>query len=133
MALAKTKVIPDYLLADPVAPEMIWETGSLGSPVLALRAIYRAAGVVELWEFATAIAGKETAVVDLQAPDNPHPANISAIVPGVCADCLFEALNVLRKIGGYGDFRAALALGEPVAERLLTAAGVKDYIGSQVG
>ena len=29
--------IPEHLLADPIAPELVWETGSLGSPVLALR------------------------------------------------------------------------------------------------
>ena len=37
LALAQKKENPDYLLADAIAPELIWETGSLGSPVLALR------------------------------------------------------------------------------------------------
>lgn len=255
MALAQKKAIPDYLLADPIAPELTWETGSLGSPVLALRggdpdilkrvadryaerfrkswrdlksgiavfmapsraheyskgdarggvealaaalglavvnlgsatlrgadsenrqgdpdesffigpaaaryraierrdgteaaraaladtpadlavevehthydatkrAIYRAAGVAELWEIATAPTGKETAIVDLQASGGPQSVEASAVVPGVQADGLDEALQVLREIGGYGEFMRALGGGEPVAERLLAAAGV---------
>ena len=87
----------------------------------AKRGIYRAAGVAELWEFATAFAGKETAIVDLQAPGGPRETPVSSLVPGVRADGLNEALRLLREIGGYGDFRAALARGEPVAERLLAA------------
>ena len=29
--------IPAHLLADPIAPEIVWEKGSLGSPVLVLK------------------------------------------------------------------------------------------------
>lgn len=37
MAPMNRRDIPGYLLADPVAPEMTWEMGSLGSTVLALQ------------------------------------------------------------------------------------------------
>ena len=87
------------------------------------RDIYRRAGVVELWELSTARSGRETAIVDLQAPGGPRPVKMSAVVPGVRADGIDEALNLLRRIGGYGEFMRALGHGEPVAERLLEAAG----------
>ena len=86
------------------------------------RDIYRRAGVRELWEVATAFAGKNTAIIDLQAPDGPCPVAVSSLIPGGRADGLDKALDVLREIGGYGDFREALALGEPVVGRLLAAA-----------
>ena len=88
----------------------------------AKRDIYRRAGVRELWEMATALAGGETAIIDLQAPDGPRPVAVSNLIPGVRADGLDGALRVLREIGGYGDFREAWGRGEPVAERLLGAA-----------
>lgn len=37
MVAEPPKDVPDYLLADPVAPELMWGKGSLGSTVLALR------------------------------------------------------------------------------------------------
>ena len=262
MAVAKREEIPDYLLADPIAPELIWETGSLGSPVLALRggypdvlermadhyaerfrkgwrdlagglavfmapstahaltardaqglvlslcaargiavfdlrdatirgsgdgrrrrgdpdeslyigeqaercramvragrgnddigeamddtpadlavevehthyerakrAIYRGAGVGELWEIATGSAGRAPAIVDLQAPGGPRPVETSAVVPGVRADGLDEALRMLREIGGIVEFVRADERGEPVAERLLAAAGATEAEG----
>ena len=255
MAIATKNEVPEYLLADPIAPELIWETGSLGSPVLALRGgspdilervadgyterfgkswrdlkrgiavfmaptrmheftskkadglaqalclarglavvplgaatiragdgarrrgdpdesffigekaeryltmeragvgdeeidkaladepadlavevehthyesakrdIYRRAGVLEMWEFATTSADKETAIIDLQAPDGPRPVTVSSLIPGVRADGLDEALRVLREIGGLIELARADERGTPVAERLLAAAG----------
>ena len=88
----------------------------------AKRDIYRRAGVLELWEFATAPAGGEAAIVDLQAPDGPRPVVGSTLVPGVHADGLDGALRVLREIGGLVEFSFAAARGAPVVERLLAAA-----------
>ena len=86
----------------------------------AKRDIYRRAGVHELWEF----AGKDKAIIDLRARSGPRSVEVSKVVPGVRAARLDGTLQVLRKIGSYGDFCAALARREPVGERLLAAAGV---------
>ena len=88
------------------------------------RDIYRRAGVRELWEFATSFAGKDTAIIDLRARGGPRGVEVSKVVPGVRADCLDGALQVLREIGGLVEFSHAGGRGEPVAERLLAAAGV---------
>ena len=88
----------------------------------AKRDIYRRAGVRELWEFATSFAGKDTAIIDLRARSGPRSVEVSKMVPGVRASRLDGALQVLREIGSYGDFCAALARREPVGERLLAAA-----------
>lgn len=88
----------------------------------AKRDIYRRAGVLELWEFATAPAGGAAAIIDLQAPDGPRPVAESSLIPGVHADGLDHALRVLREIGGLVEFSFAAARGAPVVERLLAAA-----------
>ena len=90
----------------------------------AKRDIYRQAGVRELWEFATSFAGKDTAILDLLAPGGPRRVEVSNVVPGVRADSLGGALQVLREVGGLVAFSHAVGQGEPVGERLLAAAGV---------
>ena len=89
------------------------------------RSIYQEAGVAELWEMSTNETGGGAEIVNLQAPGGPQPSEASHLVPGVRADGLGEALRVLREIGGQSAFLLALGGGQPVAERLLAAAGGK--------
>ena len=93
------------------------------------RGIYRRAGVAELWEVSTAPSGRETAIVHLQAPGGPQPVEASRLVPGVRADGINDALRVLREIGGIVEFSYAMGRGEPVAGRLLAAAGASEPEG----
>ena len=64
----------------------------------------RRAGVRELWEFATSFAGKETAIIDLQARSGPRSVEVPEVVPGVRAARLDGALQVLREVGGLVEF-----------------------------
>ncbi|MCY4212720.1 MAG: Uma2 family endonuclease [Gammaproteobacteria bacterium] len=91
----------------------------------AKRSIYRDAGIRELWEIVTPQAGRETAITNLQGNVGAEPVGVSEVVPGVCADGIKDALDVLREIGGLSQFMLAMGAGEPVASRVLDASGVE--------
>ncbi len=84
--------------------------------------IYRACGVKELWDLATATAGRTPMIYDLQAEGGPRSRPSSDILPGVRADRLPAAVDTLRGIGGPLVFAEKRARGEPVDRRLLGAA-----------
>ena len=88
------------------------------------RETYRAAGVRELWELANRAAKRQPAIFDLQSKGGPSEMGSSLLVPGVRAERLHAAARVLHEIGGLSDFVRADERGEPVAKRLLEAAGV---------
>ena len=87
-------------------------------------AVYRRAGARELWDVGTTEAKREPAIWDLQAEGGSRVVEASRLIEGVRSDRLVEATAELRAIGGFGDFVEKNALGEPVAQRLLAAAGV---------
>ena len=89
------------------------------------RSLYRDAGITELWEIATQQAGRKTAIIHLQGTGGPEPFEASEVVPGVRADGIEDALEVLRTLGGYGQFMREMGRGEPAADALLEAAGVE--------
>ena len=75
------------------------------------------------WRPRTCPAWKRGGLIE-RARGGPRGVEVSKVVPGVRADCLDGALQVLREIGGLVEFSYAGGRGEPVAERLLAAAGV---------
>jgi len=91
----------------------------------AKRGIYRDAGIRELWEVATPRADRDTAIIDLQAAGGPELVEASGVVQGVRPAGIEDALDVLREVGGYGDFIRGAEGGDPVAEALLDAVGVE--------
>ena len=86
-------------------------------------AIYRACGVQELWDMATAEVGRGPVIYDLQAEGGPRTRASSQVLPGVRADRLPAAAQALREIGGPLAFVEKRARGEPVEERLVDEAG----------
>lgn len=85
---------------------------------------YRRAGARELWDIGTTKAKRGPAIWDLQAPGGCRAIETSRVIEGVRVDCLIAATAQLRAIGGLVDFVEKKTLGEPVAKRLLAAAGV---------
>ena len=85
--------------------------------------IYRACGVKELWDMATAEVGRGSVIHDLQAEGGPRARTSSRILSGVRADRLPTAAQALREVGGPLAFAERRARGEPVEQRLLGAAG----------
>ncbi len=85
--------------------------------------VCRTCGVKELWDLATAAAGRAPAIYDLRAGGGPCPRPGSGVLPGVGAAGLPAAVAVLRDIGGPLAFAERRARGEPVDRRLLAAAG----------
>ena len=88
------------------------------------RGLYREFGVGELWELATTLTNREPAIYDLQACAAPTSVPTSSVVPGTRAECIEQALEELRQMGGRDEFMLGLGRGEPLGERLLEAAGV---------
>ena len=141
---------------ETIVPQCDTGKGSLGSDVLALRGgsprvlkgmvealatefrkswfdlaggkvtIYRDLGVLELWELATGAVQRAPRILDLQAEGAARAIPISRIVPGVQAERLPAAVAELKEIGGLVAFVERKALGEPVVEWLLAAAGAPD-------
>ena len=85
--------------------------------------IYRACGVKELWDLATAVVGRAPVIYELQAEGGPRLRPDSDILPGVSAERLPAAVAALRDIGGPLAFAEKRARGETVDRRLLGAAG----------
>ena len=85
--------------------------------------IYRACGVKELWDLATAAAGRTPVIYELQAEGGLRPRPESDILPGVSAERLPAAVAALRDIGGPLVFAEQRARGEAVDQRLLDTAG----------
>ena len=86
--------------------------------------VYRRAGVLELWDLGTAKARRGPAIWALQEPGGGRSVATSRVIEGVRVDRVAAATEELRALGGFGDFVERRALGDPVAERLLAAAGV---------
>jgi len=85
--------------------------------------VCRTCGVKELWDLATAAAGRAPAIYELRAGGGPRPRPGSGVLPGVGAAGLPASVALLRDIGGPLAFAERRARGEPVDRRLLAAAG----------
>ena len=85
----------------------------------AKRSLYRDAGIAELWEIATQQAGRETAIIHLQYADGPEPFEASEAMPGVRADGIEDALEMLRTLGGTASLCGGWGGGSRLPMRCL--------------
>ena len=90
------------------------------------RAIYRDAGIAELWELATSAAGRAPAIWDLQTQTAPTATPTSCLLPGVRADALPTAMVELQRIGGLTGLVRGIERGDPVDQSLMASAGIAE-------
>ncbi len=115
--------IPAHLLADPIAPEIVWEKGSLGSPVLVLKG-----GHPEVLKAMTAAYGKRfrkgwrdlaQGLAVFMAPSMSHETTafeVGDLVRAICASKKLAAVSLksttLRLQNGGAEPDESFFIGE---------------------